>query len=107
LREIAEEYPSPNADYLADLIGSLAGVFIEHFCVSQFHDIGFRPTSGLPSRFSRCPTGGCALCAQFPFHLMDCAHHRQEASAGGGACVNHSAAAKQRGYSLWVAKELG
>ena len=54
---------------------------MEHFCVSPFHDIGSWPSSGLPPRLCRCPAGGGAFNAQLSFHLMDRAHHRQEAAA--------------------------
>jgi membrane protease YdiL (CAAX protease family) len=74
LREIAEEYSPPHANHLADLIGSLAGIFIEHFCGSQFHDIGSWPSSRFSSRLCRCPTGRRALGAELAFHLMSRVH---------------------------------
>jgi hypothetical protein len=87
LSKKGKEYPLPNADHLADFAGRFPGMLIEHFGMFQFHNICTRPPSGLPSRLCRGSTGGGALSTQLPFHLMDSAHHGQEATAGGGAGI--------------------
>jgi hypothetical protein len=88
LSEVGKEDPPADPNDFADFVRRLAGVLIEHFGVSQLCYIGSRPSSGLPPRLCRCPTGGGALGAEFPFHLMDSAHHRQETATGGGAGID-------------------
>jgi len=88
LSEVGKEDPPADPNDLADFVRRLAGIVIEHFGISQLCDIGSWPSSGLPSRLCRCPAGGGTLGAEFPFHLMDGAHHRQEAAASGGAGID-------------------
>jgi len=41
-----------------------------------------------PRAFRGGPSRGCPFGPQLPFHLVDGAHHRQEASPGGGAGID-------------------
>jgi len=58
LSEVGKEASPANSNDLADFVRGLAGVVVQHFSVSQFQDIGSRPSSGLPSRLCRCPACG-------------------------------------------------
>jgi len=88
LSEVGKEDSPADPNDLADFVCGLAGVVIEHFGVSQLCDIGSWPPSSLSSCFCRCPAGGGALGTELPFHLMDSAHHRQEAAAGGSVGID-------------------
>lgn len=58
LSELGEEDASADANDLADLLRSLAGVVVKHLGVSQLDDVGARPSYGLSSRLRRGPSGG-------------------------------------------------
>jgi hypothetical protein len=88
LSQVGKKDAPADPDDLAYFVRRPAGILIEYFGVSQLHYIGSWPPSGLPPRLCGCPAGGGALGAEFPFHLMDSAHHRQETATGGGAGVD-------------------
>ena len=88
LGEVGKEAPSSDTHCLADFAGRFAGVFIQNLCVLQLRDIGSWTPSGFSSGPCRSPSCGRTLGAQFAFHLMDCAHHRQKAPSGGGTGID-------------------
>ncbi|MCU1248739.1 MAG: hypothetical protein JWQ49_1768 [Edaphobacter sp.] len=81
---------------VADFVRRLAGIFIEHFGITQLYDIRPWPASGFSSRLCRGAAGGSAFGAQFPFHLMD------SSAARGAITIPRAPAQKSRAAKVWL-----
>ena len=88
MSEKGEEDAPAHSDDLANLVRGLAGVVVEHFGVSQLYDIGSRTPASLASGLCRGPARGGSFGPELAFHLMNCSHHREEATTGGGVGVD-------------------